>query len=597
MESPEEIIKRHKKRLREIQKNPRKFITGVDLNPKYFFGFNKINKRAINLHPDEFKKHWHLLGSTGKGKTKLLEHIGRTLIDNREGLCLIDPHGDLYQSLRDYLVLKRIDHKAIFIDPNNTESMFGINYLERGDHILKDIDAHVSMVMRAIAKVFGGENQDTLPRLQHWERNTIHALMEQGYTLVEMLHFLSLTNPEARHKIIEKLIDPYIKLDWHEFEHLKKQEKEIRIESVLNRAAKFVGSQRIRQIVGQSKSTINFRKAMDEGKIILVNLSPMRISREAQKMLGVMIVDLIVEAGFSRANIAEERRKPFYLIVDEFGEFVCDDFAFALETLRKYGVFLMLSNQHMDQLKRESSRVYSSVMANCDNKVAFGISREDAEVMAKELFTGMIRGDKIKQIIEQTKFEPKETTRTSIAKAESESRGEGLYGGQASGEYGSLGNTQLFGPEGPTFFTDALSQSILSSEATSAISSSGSSEIFTSSQSYAESEAPWYEYEMFKEISSIHHFTPEEMLEKFISWIKNQGVRQAQLKIGIKKPAPMVTPEVEDIRVRPEDVKTFENYLNSKYAKPIELIEKELENRRIFLTSKKEPEEPTSFRE
>ncbi|HOZ62690.1 MAG TPA: DUF853 family protein, partial [Smithellaceae bacterium] len=388
---------------------------------KIFLGNNSISKRAVILDSKEFNRHWHILGATGKGKTKFIEHIARTLIERRSGLCLVDPHGDLYDAMVKYAVRKRLEHRVILIDPNREDSLFGLNYMERGSHIAKDMDAHVGMIMRAIAKVFGGENQDTLPRLQHWERNTLHALMEQGLTMVEIFDFLSLTDPDARRSVIAKLKDPYIKKDWQEFEALRRQEKEIRIESVLNRAAKFIASERIRRIVGQAKSTINFRQAMDEGKIVLVNLSPRYISQEAKRMLGVMIVDLVVEAGFSRSDMPERQRKPFYFIVDEFGEFVCDDFAFALESLRKYGVFLILSNQQMDQLRQDSTRVFSSVMTNCTGKITFGISREDAEIMAKELFTGMIRGDQIKNIIEQTKFWPVETTRriTSESKGSS----------------------------------------------------------------------------------------------------------------------------------------------------------------------------------
>jgi len=499
-----------------------------------------------------------------------------------------------------YVVLKRLEKKVILIDPSRDDSLFGLNYMERGPHISKDPDAHVSMIMRAIAKVFGGENQDTLPRLQHWERNVLYALMDQGLTLVEILDFLSLTNPEARRHIVEKLNDPYIKKDWQEFEALRRQEKEIRLESVLNRAAKFVGSERIRRIVGQAKSTVNFREAMDQGKIVLVNLSPRFISPEAQKMLGVMIVDLIVEAGFSRGDLSEKQRKPFYFIVDEFGEFVCDDFAISLNQLRKYGVFLMLSNQELEQLKKENLRVYAAVMNDCDNKVAFGISREDAEVMAKELFTGMIRGDKIKNTIEQTKFWPKETTRRVTSQSDAESSGSGDSWGSSDSDISMAGQASIFGPDGPMFFSDVVSQSISSSRTSGSSVTSGSSNFSGSSHSSSESEVPFYEYEPFKEISSISYYSPEELLEKFISWIKNQGVRQAQLKISPRRPIPIVTPAIEEIRVRPIDVVRFEKNLALLYAKPIEQIDIEISSRRELLLAppeKDEEEESVNFRE
>jgi len=567
----------------------------------FFMGFNSLNGRPINLSEEEFKKHWHFLGATGKGKTKHIEHITRMLIEHKQGLCLIDPHGDLYEEMTKYVVRKRLENRVILLDPNQDECLFGLNYLERGGHIVKEIDAHVNLVMRAIGKVFGGENQDALPRLQHWERNTLHALMDQGLTMVEMLDFLSLTDPKLRQSIVEKLKDPYITKDWQEFEALRRQEKEIRLESVLNRATKFLGNERIRRIVGQAQSTVNFRQAMDEGKIVLVNLSPKFISREAQRMLGVMIVDMVIEAAFSRADMPEKGRKPFYFIVDEFGEFVCDDFAYALETLRKYGVFLMLSNQQMDQLQQESSRVYASVMTNCTNKVVFGISREDAETMAKELFTGMFRADQIKNIIEQTKFWPTETTRTIRSSGSSESSGAGIFSGRSSSHGSSAGQSIMHGPDGPIFLGDVLAQSTAHGSSSASASSHGDSSFSGSATSSAESEVPWYEYVPFKEISSITYFTPEELLEKFISWIKNQGPRQAQIKIDIKKPIPMYTPTIEEVRVRPKDVQLFENKMALLYAKPIEQIDLEISQRRDNLLSAAEDEaenkEPDDFRE
>jgi hypothetical protein len=598
MSKADEMRRKQEERLKFIKNNPRDFLLGRSADKAFFLGQNSITKRPVKLKQSDFQKHWHILGATGKGKSKFIEHIVRTLIDRKEGLCLIDPHGDLYESLKGYVVRKGLDKKVILIDPNSDDALFGLNYLERGAHIVKDLDAHVGMVMRAVAKVFGGEDQDTLPRLQHWLRNTLYTLMEQGYTLVEMLDFLSLADPAARLKIVESLNDPYIKKDWQEFEALRKAEKEIRLESVFNRAAKFVGSERMRRIVGQAKSTINFRQAMDEGKVIIVNLSPAYISKEAQKMLGVMIVDLIVEAAFSRIDISEKQRKPFYFIVDEFGEFVCDDFAYALEALRKYGVFLFLSNQQMDQLKSESQRVYHSVMANCRNKVTFGISREDAEVMAKELFTGMIRGDRIKDEIYQTKFWPTESTRIVSSNSRSEGTSSGQSSARGRGEVSAEGAVQMFGPDGPTFFADVLAQNIIESSGSSSSYSEGSSSVSNESQSFSESEVPWYEYEPFRELSSRTYFSPEELLEKFISWIKNQATRQAQIKVDTKRTVPMVTPYVEDLRVYPPSVVKFEEGNKKVYAKRVEEIDAEIKTRRdVILNTQVKNNEDIDFRE
>ena len=583
---------------------------GLSDKVKFPLGKNSITGRNITLNESEFKKHWHILGATGKGKTKYIEHIVRTLIKNKQGLCLIDPHGDLYKALLDYVVRHRLEKKVILIDPDRDDCLFGLNFFERGEHISKDTHAQVQMIMQAIAKVFGGEDQDTMPRLQRWGKNVIHALMEHNLTMVEMLDFMSLENPEIRKRLVEGLNDPYIKIEWEGFEGIRKSEQEIKLESVLNRAAKFVGDQRIRRIVGQAKSTINFRKAMDEGKIVLVNLSALKMSRESQRMLGVMITNLVVEAAYSRGELPERKRKPFYFIIDEFGEFVTDDFAYALESLRKYGIFLMPSNQQMDQLEQESSRVYHSVMTNCTNKVIFGISREDAEVMAKEIFTGMIRGDIIKDVIEQTKFWPIKTREKVYGYGKSTSHGSGTMEGSAkgsgisSGQSVGSGKVDVFGPDGPAIFMDAMSHSLssmdtnVSMSSNSSVSSQGSSESWGESESFSEADTPWYDYQPFREVSSRSYYSIQEQLEKFISWIKNQSVRQAQVKIDTNKPVPMLTPNIEDKRVRPIDVERFDKAINSLYARPVDKIDKEIEDRREKLLKGSENDtEPEDFRE
>jgi hypothetical protein len=586
----EDIRRRHEERLKKIQNNRQRTGKGDASFEKYFLGNNGITKKEIRLDAKDFQKHWHILGATGKGKTKFIEHIVRMLIEQNQGLCLIDPHGDLYESLRGYTVKRRLGNKVILLNPNEEECLFGLNYLERTEYIQKDFGAHVEMVMEAISKVFGGEKQEAMPTLQRWERNVIHSLMEQNLTLVEMLDFLSLSDPVFRNAIVSNLNDEYIKKDLSDFESYHRTQKEIKFESVLNRAAKFVGDLRIRRIVGQTKSTVNFRQAMDEGKIVLINLSPLHISQQAKRMLGIMVVDLIVQAAFSRQELPESKRKPFYFIVDEFGEFVSHDFAYALEALRKYGVFFMLSNQQMDQLKRENERVYHSVMSNCTNKVTFGVSREDAEVMAKEIFTGMIRGDKIKRALEQTKFKPVESRRITYSNSSTTGTSSAESSALGRGEVNTEGLSQMYGPDGPIYFADALSQNVIEGKGRSSSETTARSHATSEAESSSYTDAPWYDYQEFRELSSVVDYSIEEQVEKFISWIKNQGPRQAQIKIDTDRPVPIVTPFVEDLRIYRPSILKFEEENKKVYAKNVKDIDEEIEERRKQILDKSKNE-------
>jgi hypothetical protein len=419
--------------------------------------------------------------------------------------------------------------------------------------------------MKDIAKVFGGESPETMPRLQRWERNTLVPLIRRHFTLIELFEFLELDEPMFRDSLMETEGSPYVKREWERFARLRKAERQLFIDSVLNRANKFVINDKIRRIFGQQYSTIDFRKAMDEKKIILCNLNAGSLPEEEWKMLGVVIIDKIYQAGMSRIDIPDFKRKrmpPFYFYIDEFGEIVSEDVAKALKDLRKFRVSLVLAHQELNQLKEDSPKLYSAVMAEPDIKVTFSISREDAEVMSKSLFTGKIRGDVEKRVIEQTKFRPKLTTATIITRSE---------GGGSS--YGTTGNR--------TTGTTITHSPDLEIGSTSRISTESMGTASTSTDSWSEStaEVPFYEYEPFMEVSSVQYYSTEEMVEKFISWIVNQSPQHAQLKIGTRKPIPIMTPWVNDVRVREKDVEAFKERVYRQYARPVVEVDKEIEER------------------
>jgi len=426
-----------------------------------------------------------------------------------------------------------------------------------------------------------------MPRLQRWGKNTIHALTLSNKTLLEALDFLSLQNSQVRRQIVESLDNYYIKSEWQEFEGYPKREKLNILESTLNRLARFLANERIRRIVGQAKSTVDFRKAMDEGKIILVNLAKINIRSESQRMLGIMLVDQIVEAAYSRADMPERKRKPFYLVVDEFGEFVCDDFADALDRLRKFKIWLILAHQRLYQLEKENPNVYDAVMTNTDVKITFGISRENAEIMAKELFTGKIRGDKIKQVIEQIKFWPVETARRTVGESRASMSSEGVSTGHGTGMVSSEGVSVI--PHQGLYFTEMLVGST-TSESQSSVNTEGNFSGSGTSEAFTSMEIPFYEYRPFKEVSSRTYYTPEELLEKFIAWIKNQTPQHAQLKTGTKGPIAIVTPWVEEVRVRQIDVERAKEQIYLQYARPVNQIELEIEERRKGLLAA--PQQP-----
>jgi len=561
---------------------------GKSKSARIHIGTNALNNRKIWVNDDQRAIHMHVLGRSGQGKTYLLEHMIRNDIDNRRGLCLIDPHGGLYEHVLKYCVRKRLDKKVILIDPNDDQWAVGLNYLEYNPDIYS-ATSHAGIVMKGIAKVFGGESPETMPRLQRWERNALVPLIRAKLTLIELFDFLDTEDPIFRQQLIDKMDSYYLSREWERFDALRKADQDLFIDSVLNRANKFTIGDTIRRIFGQQISTIDFRKAMDDGKIILCNLNCDKLSIEEQKMLGVVLIDKIYQAGRSRSDISESKRKrmpPFYFYIDEFGELVSEDVARALQELRKFRVSLVLAHQELQQLREDSPKLYSTVMAEPDIKVTFSISREDAEIMVKSLFTGKIRGDKIKRIIEQTKFWPHETTRTVQSSTLGGGSSHGTSKGGTSGDVTTNITTEAYLPEQGLLGTNTLVDvSETSGESYSISDSSGESDVETATWSETTTEVPFYEYEPFMEVSSVQYYSIEEMLEKYISWIKSQTPRYALLKIGTRAPIPIVTPFVENLPVRQKDVEAFKEKVYSQYARPATEVDEEIAVRRKALMS------------
>lgn len=599
-----------------LKQSQRSFANVVNQQPKrntMLIGENAMNGKGVFLSEDDRKVHMHIIGGSGAGKSKLMEHMIRSDIDNGRGLCLLDPHGSIYEPILKYVARKRYEDRLILIDPNDEEWAVGINYLEHDS--ARDTTSHASQVINGIAKVFGGENTDVMPRLQRWERNALIPLIEKRLTLVELSDFVHPESPFLRALILQEIENHQVLQDWEMFENSPARERINYVESVLNRANKFAAGNIVRRIFGQAKSTINFREAMDQGKIILCNLACTKLSDEEQTMLGVVIIDKIFQAAMSRMDIPESRRKPFYFYMDEFARYVSKDIARALTELRKFNVRLILAHQELEQLREDDRKVYSAVIGEPQVRLAFRVSREDAEILAKEMFTGKIRGDREKRRIKQTKFRPVETTRTIRSESEnwSEGKSESTSHSESEGESYSESTTASEGesynepdiiipfPDSPggvirISTSEATTRSSGHSSSSSRSSSSGSSS--TQGGGSSTSEVPFYEFEEFEEVSSIQDYSIEEMVEKFIAWIKTQPDRRAQLKVKQRFPVPITTPFVKDLPVRDKDIQMIKEKVYSKYAMPAKEADLMIEQRRTdFLNEAEalglvEPREP-----
>jgi len=330
-------------------------------------------KFGIKL-PDR-RRHIYMIGKSGVGKSTLLENMSVSDIKAGRGVALIDPHGEFVDAVMKHIPNRRINEVILF-DPGDKEYPVAFNVLEVRNPKYKTVAA--SGVVGVFKKIFG---DSWGPRLEYWLRNAILALLDYPNATLLMLPRL-LTNKDFRADVIEKIQDPVLKAAWvNEFNKLDQRQMNETISPILNKVGQFLATPTIRNIVGQPKSTIDFREVMDKGGILLVKLSKGIIGEDNAALLGSFIITQIQLAALSRADAPEEKRPDFYLYVDEFQNFATDSFAVILSEARKYHLSLTVANQYMAQL---GEVVRDSIFGNVGTLISFRVGADDAAYLERE---------------------------------------------------------------------------------------------------------------------------------------------------------------------------------------------------------------------
>ncbi len=321
------------------------------------------------------QRHVYLIGKSGVGKSNLIKNMLIDDIREGRGVAMIDPHGEDVMAVLDYVPNSRVNDVVVF-DPGDRDYAIGFNMFEVSDPKYKVITA--SGIVGAFKNIFG---DSWGPRLEYWLKSAVLALLDYpGATLMMVPRVF--TDKEFRAKVLEKVQDPLVKSRWlNEWPKLDQKAQGEAIAPILNKVGQFLSSSVIRNIVGQPHSSIDFRQAMDEGKIVLIKLSKGIIGDDNSNLLGSMIVTQFQLAAMSRADIDPKLRRPFYLYVDEFQNFATDSFATILSEARKYNLSLTVANQYMAQL---SDDVRNAIFGNVGTLIAFRVGGEDAAGLIKE---------------------------------------------------------------------------------------------------------------------------------------------------------------------------------------------------------------------
>jgi hypothetical protein len=331
--------------------------------------------RPVGLSREDRRRHVHIIGRTGVGKTTLLLNQICSDIERGSGLALVDPHGDLAIE-----VIRRIPrhrtNEVIVFDAASREHAIAFNPLACSDP--SRVDQVTSGAVSAFKKLHG---DSWGPRLENTLRNAVFAIVEQGGTLKALLQLL--TDEAFRERTVPRIQDDVVRAFWmQEFAGWTKAYRIEAVAAITNKIQPFLTSRSVRAIVSHDGASLDLRRLMDEGKVLIVNLSKGRVGEDNAALLGAFLVTAIQQAAMTRADIPEEERRDFFLYIDEFQNFLTSSFDTILSEARKYRLNLTVSHQYREQLDDSTA---AAIAGNIGSIISFAVGSDDAEWLANAM--------------------------------------------------------------------------------------------------------------------------------------------------------------------------------------------------------------------
>lgn len=350
------------------------------VNPKDVSFFGETNyrneRRIFGIKRIDRRRHLYVVGKTGSGKSKLLELLLISDILSGVGCGLLDPHGDLAEEMLKFVPRERIKD-VVYINPSDRDYPIGFNPLEP----VEDYQSrqHLSTFFIAIFKKLFAASWNQ--RMEHLIRYITLALLETPDSNVMGIPRM-LSDTSFRQRVIMQIKDPVVKGFWtNEFSASAEQYSKEAVVPIMNKVGQFIANPIVRNMIGQMKNSLDFTKFMDEGKIVLMNISKGKIGDENAALLGAMFITKIQQAALERARVPEEKRRDFYFYVDEFQNFATDAFSTILSEARKYHLDLTIAHQYIAQLPED---VKATAFGNVGSLIAFAVGGDDANYLSKE---------------------------------------------------------------------------------------------------------------------------------------------------------------------------------------------------------------------
>ncbi len=387
----EDLLKQHSKEL------PAPLSLKQKQESDLYFGTNTYGgtETKIGLTADERRRHVYILGATGTGKSTMLLSMIKQDIDHNKGLSVIDPHGDLIEQILSVIPRERIKD-VVYFNPDDISYPMGINLLELTPGLNpEDAIREKEFIAESIISVFHKIYTDKYsgPRMEYILRNTIHtAFTVPDATLFTVYKLL--INTSYRKSVTKNLTDENLNDFWKfEFAKAGDYQKVKMISPITNKIGRFLFSPTAKRILEQGKSTVNFDTIMNEGKILLCNLSKGKIGEDNSSVFGVLIMAKIQLAALKRARMKQEERKDFFLYVDEFQNFATPAFAQILSEARKYRLGAILAHQTTSQL--EDVSLVNITLANTGTVICFRTANPEDERMILPQFRPYIEQGEI----------------------------------------------------------------------------------------------------------------------------------------------------------------------------------------------------------
>lgn len=554
------------------------------------------NGQPITITPEMRQStHMHVIGGSGKGKSKLLDWMIRKDIREGNGLCLIDWHGTLYQDLLRYCTqldigLNEDFRQIILLNPSKSDFITGFNpFMNQG----ADVSTQVGRRIDATIRPWGITDTDQLPTFEAVCRILYTFAVEQRETLQNAQHLLASKNTKLREYAANVIRDAAAKARLEEFLEMSPKDLRQSMLSTQNRLGRFLGSSAVRRFMNLSLANINLMEIMDGKKILLVNLGDSDyLDREAARVFASLLLNEFYETARRRGQIANDLgRKPehFSLYLDEFQEYITGDVGPMLDQVRKGGLHMILAHQHLGHLA-EDPKLRKSIFTNARMRAVLGgLDYEDACILANEMFLPDLNTRQIKKAYYHTSHLYEEQSRTIRSHSTSHGSSTGSSWGTTTGSgtssgsgFSSMGGsgraistgTTMPGGSGMAggfeqtegWFSQNESQNDYSAQSSASFSSDTESEYYSEgfsssesqSESQGESKVPVWVPIPVQELGSEAEWSREEKVSRVAEILKFQMQRHCFIKLDEETTQPMIVPFVKTYPISQDLLEEYE---------------------------------------